>query len=100
MPLPLASAETIGRREYTKWSLDEERQFYVHLAMVAGQKPDVCCAAIASRLGTKARDQVRDYYYRLLKRLNKILGADAKLKDPAQVHKAMLKYWELVRERR
>jgi len=41
---------------------------------------------------------VRHYYYRLIKRLNKILGADAKLdiKNPLAVHRAMIKFWEVV----
>jgi hypothetical protein len=42
--------------------------------------------------------QVRYYYYRLIKRLNKILGEGRKLdlKNNVQVHEAMVKYWEVV----
>ncbi len=42
--------------------------------------------------------QVRHYYYRLIKRLNKILGADQRLdiKNPLQVHRAMAKFWDVV----
>ena len=42
--------------------------------------------------------QVRHYYYRLIKRLNKILGPGSALdiKNPLQVHRSMIKFWEVV----
>lgn len=42
--------------------------------------------------------QVRHYYYRLIKRLNKILGGESKLdiKNSLQVHRSMLKFYEVV----
>lgn len=51
--------------------------------------------------------QVRHYYYRLIKRLNKVLGeggkgGDGKVLDPRNalaVHRAMLKFWDVVRRR-
>ena len=41
---------------------------------------------------------MRHYYYRLIKRLNKILGAQSKLdvRNPLQVHRSMLKFYEVV----
>jgi hypothetical protein len=41
---------------------------------------------------------VRHYYYRLIKRLNKILGPGSALdiKNPLQVHRSMIKFWEVV----
>ncbi len=44
---------------------------------------------------------MRHYYYRLLKRMNKILGKDRKLdsKNSLQVHQAMVKFWEVVSNR-
>jgi hypothetical protein len=43
---------------------------------------------------------VRHYYYRLIKRLNKILGPGSALdiKNPLQVHRSMIKFWEVVSE--
>ena len=42
--------------------------------------------------------QVRHYYYRLIKRLNRILGKESALdtKNPMQVHQSMIKFWEVV----
>ena len=42
--------------------------------------------------------QVRHYYYRLLKRLNKILGEGRRLdaRNNLQAHKSMIKFWEVV----
>jgi hypothetical protein len=42
---------------------------------------------------------VRHYYYRLIKRLNKILGEGCTLDigNPLQVHRSMLKFWDVVR---
>lgn len=45
---------------------------------------------------------MRHYYYRLLKRLNKILGEERKLdaSNHLQVHQSMVKFWEVVSARR
>lgn len=46
--------------------------------------------------------QVRDYYYRLQKRLNRLLAKELQFdgKSPAPLHQAMLKFWEVVRSSR
>lgn len=61
----------------------------------AGRRP---LAAPRHRHPVPPLPQVRHYYYRLIKRLNKILGAESKLdiKNPLQVHRAMIKFWEVV----
>lgn len=45
-----------------------------------------------------APTQVRHYYYRLIKRLNKVLGEGRVLdsRNALAVHRAMLKFWDVV----
>ena len=45
--------------------------------------------------------QVRQYYYRLIKRLNKILSPECRLdsKTTLLVHQSMVKFWDVVRPR-
>ncbi|PSC75321.1 TSL-kinase interacting 1 isoform X1 isoform A [Micractinium conductrix] len=89
------------KREYVKWTPEEESVFYEALRDVAGQKPEACCKEVCQRLrGSKAYAQVRHYYYRLIKRLNKIMGPCAPLdiKNPMQVHRAMIKFWEVLQQ--
>lgn len=58
------------------------------------------CVVLAQPLSihSRALPQVRHYYYRLIKRLNKILGVEQRLdiKNPLQVHRAMAKFWDVV----
>ena len=60
-----------------------------------------CAPLVASLSPPPPRDsptQVRHYYYRLIKRLNRIMGAGSALdtKNPLQVHRSMIKFWEVV----
>lgn len=88
-----------GKRDYVRWAPEEEQVFYSALRGVAGQKPEVCLKEITVQLaGSKDYAQVRHYYYRLIKRLNRIMGAGSALdtKNPLQVHRSMIKFWEVV----
>jgi hypothetical protein len=92
-----------GKRDYVRWLPQEEGVFYSALRGVAGQKPEVCLRHITAQLGgSKDYPQVRHYYYRLIKRLNKLLGEGATLdtRNPLQIHQSMLKFWEVVSWRR
>jgi hypothetical protein len=91
-------AAASGKRDYKKWSVPEERIFFDVLRSDPGSGQKECVAAIASRLPEKDKDQVRQYYYRIIKRLNKIGGDNCRLGDiaPMELHRAMLKYWEVV----
>ncbi|GAB4818363.1 hypothetical protein N2152v2_005409 [Parachlorella kessleri] len=87
-----------SKRDYDRWVPQEEAVFYATLKLLAGQKPEKCLGEIAKQLaGKKDYNQVRHFYYRLLKRLNKILGEERRLdsRNSMQVHQAMLKFGEL-----
>lgn len=63
MPLlsihPAAAASEGQKREYVKWTPEEESVFYEALRDVAGQKPEACCKEVCQRLrGSKAYAQV------------------------------------------
>jgi hypothetical protein len=106
-PADGAASAAAGRRGYAKWSPEEERLFFAGLKACEGGAPDRVCAEIARLVGSRDRGQVRDYYYRLIKRINRVLdpaaGGAARLEANARsehqnraIHKAMGKFWEVV----
>ncbi|KAJ9540374.1 hypothetical protein OSB04_026880 [Centaurea solstitialis] len=53
---------------------------------------------ITSRVQSKNKDQVRHYYYRLVRRMNKLLGPELSLdaKNSKDTNAAMLRWWSLL----
>jgi hypothetical protein len=49
-----------GKRDYDKWSVEEEALFFTTLKTAVGQKPEVCLAEISKKLaGSKDYKQVQ-----------------------------------------
>ncbi|KAI3930134.1 hypothetical protein MKX01_036655 [Papaver californicum] len=58
-------------RQWAAWTHEEERSFFNALRQVGKN-----FEKITSRVQSKNKDQVRHYYYRLVRRMNKLLGPD------------------------
>ncbi|XP_068646028.1 TSL-kinase interacting protein 1-like isoform X2 [Aristolochia californica] len=80
-------------RQWAAWTRQEEENFFNALRLV-GKDFD----KITYRVQTKNKDQVRHYYYRLIRRMNKLLGPGFCLdaKNSKDTIAAMLRWWSLL----
>lgn len=80
-------------RQWDAWTREEEESFFAALRHVGKN-----FEKITSRVQSKNKDQVRHYYYRLLKRMNKLLGPGFLLdpKNSKDANSAMLRWWSLL----
>lgn len=80
-------------RQWAAWTRQEEESFFTALRQVGKN-----FEKITSRVQTKNKDQVRHYYYRLVRRMNKLLGPGFCLdaKNSKDTNAAMLRWWSLL----
>ncbi|KNA22480.1 hypothetical protein SOVF_033850 isoform A [Spinacia oleracea] len=79
-------------RQWAAWTREEEESFFTALRQVGKNFEKITC-----RVQSKNKDQVRHYYYRLVRRMNKLLGPgflDAK--NSKDTNAAMLRWWSLL----
>ncbi|CAL9747752.1 unnamed protein product [Musa acuminata subsp. burmannicoides] len=80
-------------RQWAAWTRQEEENFFNALRQVGKNFEKITC-----RVQSKNKDQVRHYYYRLVRRMNKLLGPgfcfDAK--NSKDTNAAMLRWWSLL----
>lgn len=88
-----ASAGKKATRQWEAWTHEEEESFFIALRNV-GKNFD----KITSRVQSKNKDQVRHYYYRVIRRINKLLGPGFSLdaKNTKDANSAMLRWWSLL----
>ncbi|KAI3683816.1 hypothetical protein L1987_84331 [Smallanthus sonchifolius] len=77
-------------RQWAAWTRQEEESFFTALRQNFEK--------ITSRVQSKNKDQVRHYYYRLVRRMNKLLGPELSLdaKNSKDTNAAMLRWWSLL----
>ncbi|XP_047972053.1 TSL-kinase interacting protein 1-like [Salvia hispanica] len=80
-------------RQWAAWTRQEEESFFVALRQVGKN-----FEKITSRVQSKNKDQVRHYYYRLVRRMNKLLCPELCLdaKNSKDTNAAMLRWWSLL----
>nr|GMC89028.1 TSL-kinase interacting protein 1 isoform X1 [Ipomoea batatas] len=80
-------------RKWAAWTREEEESFFSALRHVGKN-----FEKITSRVQSKNKDQVRHYYYRLVRRMNKLLGPELCLnaKNSRDTNAAMLRWWSLL----
>ncbi|CAH9050151.1 unnamed protein product [Cuscuta europaea] len=80
-------------RKWAAWTHEEEESFFSALRHVGKN-----FEKITNRVQSKNKDQVRHYYYRLVRRMNKLLGPDFFLdaKNSKDTNAAMLRWWSLL----
>ncbi|KAG9441727.1 hypothetical protein H6P81_017581 [Aristolochia fimbriata] len=80
-------------RQWAAWTRQEEENFFNALRLVGKDFDKITC-----RVQTKNKDQVRHYYYRLIRRMNKLLGPGFCLdaKNSKDTIAAMLRWWSLL----
>jgi len=80
-------------RQWAAWTHQEEENFFNALRQV-GKNFD----KITHRVQSKNKDQVRHYYYRLVRRMKKLLGPRFLLdaKNSKDTIAAMLRWWSLL----
>ncbi|KAI3512135.1 hypothetical protein L1887_19343 [Cichorium endivia] len=80
-------------RQWAAWTRQEEESFFTALRQVGKN-----FEKITSRVQSKNKDQVRHYYYRLVRRMNKLLGPELSLdaKNSKETNAAMLRWWSLL----
>ncbi|CAH9083266.1 unnamed protein product [Cuscuta epithymum] len=80
-------------RKWAAWTREEEESFFSALRHVGKN-----FEKITNRVQSKNKDQVRHYYYRLVRRMNKLLGPDFFLdaKNSKDTNAAMLRWWSLL----
>ncbi|CAA0842921.1 TSL-kinase interacting protein 1 [Striga hermonthica] len=95
--VPSASQENVAPqmpvkkpRQWAAWTRDEEESFFAALRQNFEK--------ITCRVQSKNKDQVRHYYYRLVRRMNKLLGPELSLdaKNSKDTNAAMLRWWSLL----
>eukprot|EP00250_Pteridium_aquilinum_P008893 c18286_g1_i1 orf=1072-3648(-) len=88
-----ASAGKKATRQWEAWTHEEEESFFIALRNV-GKNFD----KITSKVQSKNKDQVRHYYYRVIRRINKLLGPGFSLdaKNTKDANSAMLRWWSLL----
>jgi len=86
------SKELTHKRGWQSWSTTEKEVFFNSLAEFRERDFDT----ISTNIGSKNYDQVRHFYYRIIKKVNKILKP-SKLdhKNQDEVVNAMLCFWNL-----
>uniref|UniRef100_A0A0D9ZDS0 SANT domain-containing protein n=1 Tax=Oryza glumipatula TaxID=40148 RepID=A0A0D9ZDS0_9ORYZ len=87
-----ASAEK-PTRQWAAWTRQEEQSFFNALRL-EGKNFE----KITFRVQSKNKDQVRHYYYRLVRRMKKLLGPEFSLdaKNSKDTVAAMLRWWSLL----
>ncbi|GLJ17001.1 hypothetical protein SUGI_0294110 [Cryptomeria japonica] len=90
---PSSSPGKKTTRQWAAWTHEEEANFFIALRQV-GKNFD----KITSRVQSKNKDQVRHYYYRIIKRMNKLLGPAFVLdaKNTKDANAALLRWWSLL----
>ncbi|KZV26050.1 TSL-kinase interacting protein 1 [Dorcoceras hygrometricum] len=91
-------------RQWAAWTRQEEESFFAGLRQVgkASNLLKYSCSQnfekITCRVQSKNKDQVRHYYYRLVRRMNKLLGPELSLdaKNSKDTNAAMLRWWSLL----
>ncbi|XP_024028707.1 TSL-kinase interacting protein 1 isoform X2 [Morus notabilis] len=80
-------------RQWAAWTRQEEENFFTGLRQVGKNFEKITC-----RVQSKNKDQVRHYYYRLVRRMNKLLGPGLYLdaKNSKDTNAAMLRWWSLL----
>ncbi|KAJ6755916.1 CRAMPED PROTEIN [Salix purpurea] len=80
-------------RQWAAWTHQEEESFFTALRQVGKN-----FEKITRHVQSKNKDQVRHYYYRLVRRMNKLLGPGMCLdaKDSKDTNAAMLRWWSLL----
>lgn len=80
-------------RQWAAWTRQEEESFFSALRQVGKN-----FEKITSCVQSKNKDQVRHYYYRLVRRMNKLLGPELCLdaKNSKDTNAAMLRWWSLL----
>ncbi|KAJ7298592.1 hypothetical protein O6H91_Y538200 [Diphasiastrum complanatum] len=80
-------------RQWDAWTRQEEENFFNALRQVGKN-----FEKITSRVQSKNKDQVRHYYYRVIKRMNKLLGPGLILdaKNSKDANTALLHWWSLL----
>lgn len=80
-------------RQWAAWTRQEEESFFAALRQVGKNFEKITC-----RVQSKNKDQVRHYYYRLVRRMNKLLGPGLCLdaKNSKDTNAAMLRWWSLL----
>ncbi|XP_039013401.1 TSL-kinase interacting protein 1-like isoform X2 [Hibiscus syriacus] len=80
-------------RKWAAWTRQEEESFFTALRQVGKN-----FEKITRRVQSKNKDQVRHYYYRLVRRMNKLLGPRLCLdaKNSKDTNAAMLRWWSLL----
>ncbi|KAK9291498.1 hypothetical protein L1049_019446 [Liquidambar formosana] len=80
-------------RQWAAWTRQEEESFFTALRQVGKNFEKITC-----RVQSKNKDQVRHYYYRLVRRMNKLLGPGFSLdaKNSKDTIAAMLRWWSLL----
>ncbi|XP_052147731.1 TSL-kinase interacting protein 1-like [Oryza glaberrima] len=80
-------------RQWAAWTRQEEQNFFNALRQVGKN-----FEKITLRVQSKSKDQVRHYYYRLVRRMKKLLGPEFSLdaKNSKDTIAAMLCWWSLL----
>ncbi|KAF5750410.1 TSL-kinase interacting protein 1 [Tripterygium wilfordii] len=80
-------------RQWAAWTHQEEESFFTALRQAGKNFEKITC-----RVQSKNKDQVRHYYYRLVRRMNKLLGPGLCLdaKNSKDTNAAMLRWWSLL----
>lgn len=95
--MPQQPAPKKPTRQWAAWTRNEEESFFTALRQVGKN-----FEKITSRVQSKNKDQVRHYYYRLVRRMNKHLGPELCLdaKNSKDTNAAMLRWWSLLEKYR
>ncbi|KAJ4773109.1 TSL-kinase interacting protein 1 [Rhynchospora pubera] len=91
---PLLNQKPVKKpRQWAAWTRQEEENFFNALRQVGKN-----FEKITRRVQSKNKDQVRHYYYRLVRRMNKLLGPGYCLdaKNSKDTIAAMLRWWALL----
>lgn len=91
--LPVHNVAKKQTRQWAAWTRQEEESFFTALRQVGKNFEKITC-----RVQSKNKDQVRHYYYRLVRRMNKLLGPSLCLdaKNSKDTNAAMLRWWSLL----
>lgn len=100
LPSPAQTTEKPAKkptRQWAAWTRQEEESFFSALRQVGKN-----FEKITSRVQSKNKDQVRHYYYRLVRRMKKLLGPGFGLdaKNSKDTIAAMLRWWSLLEKHR
>ncbi|PKA47931.1 TSL-kinase interacting protein 1 [Apostasia shenzhenica] len=80
-------------RQWAAWTRQEQENFFNALRQVGKNFEKITC-----RVQSKNKNQVRHYYYRLVRRMNKLLspGFCLDAKNSKDTNAAMLRWWSLL----